>query len=1334
MSHPSDLIRAAEALIPHAMARDRHRARLKLKKIKQLPENTLSKKKYIDRLLRLQKQLNASKRKKEWRKHHLPTPGYPVVLPILEKKGEIISAIKKHPVLIVSGETGSGKTTQIPKFCLEAGRGINGKIGCTQPRRIAAVTVSDRIAEELGEVVGQSVGYKIRFTDKTRKDGFIKIMTDGILLAEAQHDPFLFEYDTLIVDEAHERSLNIDFVLGILKTLLETRKDLKLIITSATIDTEKFSKAFDDAPVIEVSGRTYPVEVEYMALDSVADEDDESTYVEKAVLAVDALQRNRSRGDILVFMPTEQDILETRELIEGRNYPNVTVFPLFARLSAADQKKVFGTIAGRKIIIATNIAETSITIPGIKYVIDTGLARIPRYSPRTRTTSLPISPISKSSADQRKGRCGRVQNGVCVRLFSEKDYESRPLYTPPEILRANLAEVILRMMSLNLGDISNFPFVDPPAAKSVSDGFDLLTELGAISQKSPLRRKTGKRFVLTPKGQLMSRIPVDPRISCMLIEARRQGCLKEVLIIASVLSIMDPRERPVEKAQAADEKHRPFSDPLSDFLTLINIWHRYHETKKQVVSNNQMKRFCKEHFLSYRRMREWQDIHSQLSDILKEAGLDQTGAPKKPAPEKKARFHPLYSAIHKSVLSGFLSNIAVKKENNIYKAPKGREVMIFPGSALFGKAPAWIVAGEVVQTSRIYARTVGSIDENWLEDIGKSLCKYTWQNPRWDSNRGEVTATEQVSLFGLIIVNQRRVSYGSINPKEATAIFIREALLLGGINTAFGFIRHNQNLIETVQNIENKLRKKDILISHEALFSFYENRLELCTNTRQLKQIIKKNQNDHFLRMNQKDLFRYMPDDEELALYPDQLRLGQQDYPCEYHFEPGEACDGLTVKIPLTMAPEIRADDLDWLVPGLHKEKITALIKGLPKSYRKQLVPVADTVDIILAEMPRNEAPLLTMLADYIHQRFGVNIPAPAWNTQSLPDHLKMRIAITGNNGKEIRSGREPSVLTQTGKAILKTDGLSPIKKKWERTGIEKWDFPDLPESIRFKEKNGTQWILYPGLKTDSSANRASTPQSINLVLFLDYHKAKTAHENGVAALYANTFSKDLRYLKKVLSLPPEAKKVVQNLGGAPYIEAQLYDRVMVDLFHKNIRKKVEFETYAETVFPLILKKGQEIIDQCLPVMVARYETKIQLETLKKENRFNPVAVQFFEELSNQLDRLVPPQFISLYDGHRIKNIPRYLEAMIIRAQRALVSMEKDQAKARDINVFADKLGELLAGLTPDTSRDKREAIEELFWSIEEYKVSVFAQELKTPIKISPKKLRLTINDIERMV
>ncbi|WP_291462798.1 ATP-dependent RNA helicase HrpA [Desulfobacula sp.] len=656
-------------------------------------------------------------------------------LPITHKKDEIITAIKKNSVVIISGETGSGKTTQIPKFCLEAGQGRKAMVGCTQPRRIAAITVAQRIAEELNESIGISVGYKIRFDDKTQPRTCIKMMTDGILLAETQADRFLKAYDTIIVDEAHERSLNIDFTLGILRDLVKKRKDLKLIITSATIDTQKFSNAFDNAPIIEVSGRMYPVETLYMPYLNQEDEKqtiEDQGYVEAAADAVNHLLSQSRSGDILVFMPTEQDIGETLELIQGKHHPGITVLPLFARLSAKEQSKIFSRQKTRKIIVATNVAETSLTIPGIKYVVDTGLARIPSYSPRTRTTALPVTPISQSSANQRLGRCGRVENGVCIRLFDEDDFGARPFFTSPEILRSNLAEVILRMIALNLGDVATFPFIDAPASKSIKDGFDTLIELGAIKEKKNKNRQTEKRaYALTKIGKIMAKLPIDPKLSRILIEADMKGCLKEATIIATALAISDPRQRPAEKSQAADQKHALFKDPSSDFITLLNIWNAYKSAEKKLKSRSRLKKYCQDHFLSFKRLREWNEIRGQIIRILKEHDIQgkqrvpfQTGTKGMKAKEFDIG-GPLYIALHKSLLSGYLANIALKKEKNIFNAAKGQQAMIFPGSGLFNNAGNWIVAAQFIKTSQLFARTVANIDPDWLEQIGKGLCTYT---------------------------------------------------------------------------------------------------------------------------------------------------------------------------------------------------------------------------------------------------------------------------------------------------------------------------------------------------------------------------------------------------------------------------------------------------------------------------------------------------------------------------------------------------------------------------------------------------------------------------------
>ena len=1336
------MLKKFESLLPKALSSDRHAIRREIIQIKQCAIKTAAENKIKKKLVRLEKKLQTSIKKKSWRKANRPKPIYNDALPIFSKKDEIIDSISKNQVVIISGETGSGKTTQIPKFCLAAKRGINGKIGCTQPRRIAATTVSKRIAEELGQELGKTIGYKIRFKDKTGPNGFIKIMTDGILLAETQNDPYLNEYDTIIVDEAHERSLNIDFILGILKTLLKTRKDLKIVITSATIDTEKFSKAFDNAPVIEVSGRMYPVEIRYLPIDSKLEENNEQTHIEMAVSTIDKLQIKSRSGDILVFMPTEQDIRETCELIKGRNYKDTIIFPLFARLAGSEQSKVFSQIPARKIIIATNIAETSITIPGIKYVIDTGLARISRYTPRSRTTSLPVTAISKSSANQRKGRCGRVENGVCIRLFSEQEFENRPLFTPPEILRANLAEVILRMISLKLGDISDFPFIDRPASKSIQDGFDLLYELGAIDPKSDKKKSKGKgRFSLTKKGKLMAKMPVDPRISRMLIEAQTQGCLEEIIVVAAALSIQDPRERPTEKAREADQIHKAFYDPSSDFITLLNIWRKYHQSRQKEKTTGSLKKFCKNHYLSFKRMREWCDIHAQISGVLKEYVIDDIKNQAKDAGIVKStssqtpviQDSPLYAAIHKSILSGFLSNIAVKKEKNIFQATKEKEVMIFPGSTLFNNAKTWIVAAEMVETSRIFARTCANINSDWLEKLGEDLCKYTYLHPHWERNRGEVVASEQVSLFGLIIVPQRPVSYGRINPDLASDIFIQSALVQGDLKKKFDFMLHNQKLVDEVRGMEDKIRKRDVLVSEAELFEFYHKKLKGCYDIRTLSKHIKKKESDLFLRMKPDDILRYHPDDKELSLYPDRINLGGHGFDCVYKFDPDKNEDGATVKIPSSYAPMVLSESLDWLVPGLYREKISALIKGLPKAFRKKLVPVANTVDVIINEMPKTKSSLITELGNFIYNRFGgLDIPASSWPADLLPDHLKMRISITDQKGKELRSSRNPSILRQN--ISVEADPKEPneiesARKKWERTGITCWDFPDLPESISIKDENKIKWFVYPGLQKTAKGKK-----SVNLRLFRLRDKAVDSHKDGITMLFTIYFSKDLKFLKKVLTLPKKKEKMANYFGGAQRFRKKLYQIIINNLFCKNIRSKDAFYSHAESVAPTILPKGRELLDRSLSVLDAYHETRTSLYDLETVHSDNNAALQFLKELREELKKLAPETFMDLYDTHRLIHLIRYIKAIDFRARRALVNFEKDRAKAKEVLLFTQSLNKQLQGLSLSASAEKKAAIEEYFWLIEEYKVSVFAQELKTPVRVSKKRLEKRLREIERMV
>ena len=1290
----------------------------------------------MQRVQRLESALDASARKREWRRTHRPRLDYPEDLPILARKDDIVATIMNHRVVVISGETGSGKTTQIPKFCMEAGRGIDGQIGVTQPRRIAAMTVAERIAEELGEPLGRSVGYKIRFDDHTGDETFIKIMTDGILLAETQGDRWLSAYDTLIVDEAHERSLNIDFVLGILKNLVDRRKDLKLIITSATIDTEKFSRAFDDAPVIEVSGRMYPVDVRYMPPDAASDDD--QTHVDAAAAAVRKLQAESPYGgDVLVFMPTEQDIRETCELLEGSRFTGAHILPLYGRLSAGEQSRVFKRLPGRKIIVATNVAETSITIPGIKFVVDTGLARISQYLPRSRTTALPVVPISRSSADQRMGRCGRVSNGVCIRLYGEEDYGNRPRFTPPEILRSNLAEVILRMIALRLGDIAAFPFIDRPADKNIQDGFNLLDELGAIVRKPS--GKGGKPSVgLTERGRMMARLPVDPRLSRMLLAAAEAGCLAEMTVLAAALSIQDPRERPTGKETQADQAHAPFKDSSSDFITILNIWNAYHETKKALKSISKMRGYCKKNFLSFRRMREWRDIHYQLTTILEEHGIRDQSRDRVPdlvrnlGPADRtsggeAAFTPFYTAVHTAILSGFLSNIATRKEKFIYRATREREAMIFPGSGLFKTSGPWVVAAEMVETSRLFARIVANIDVAWLEAVGGEQCRYAHANPRWEKNRGEVVADEQVSLFGLVIVPRRPVSYGKIDPDEASRIFIRSALVEGDIRQPFPFIAHNQSLIGEVRDIEDRVRRRDILVSEEDLCGFYAEKLgnRIC-DVRTLRRFLKGRKSDQFLRMQPEDLRRYHPDPEELDRYPDQVPLGNTVFPCDYVFDPGKREDGVTVQIPSSVAPSVPPEAVDWLVPGLLEEKITALIKGLPKEYRKQMVPVNTTVRTIVDEIPKNRGVLLTVLAEFIYRRFGVSIPASAWNEVDLPEHLRMRIAILGPAGEEIRSGRDPEVLRKSAVDPMNRDRFQAAKREWERVGITRWDFRDLPESLTLTGAGGETWVAYPGLKVEGDA--------LALHLYRDQVKAKAGHREGMVKLFSLCLAKDMKFLRKQVSLPKAADEAARYFGGVKSFENRVYESVLNDLFHRDIRTRAAFEAALEEVLPLIQKTAKGKLGVAVDILTAYHECRTEIFHLENISRANTGIIRFLSGLRDALANLVPEHFLDLYDNDRLVHLGRYVRAITIRARRAVENFERDQARAAEVKPHADRLTDLLKTLASGASNEKRAAVEAYFWMIEEYKVSLFAQELKTPIRVSPKRLDEKYGEVRRMV
>jgi ATP-dependent helicase HrpA len=1273
-------------------------------------------------LEKIEKRLEHSIHRSEKRRKDCPPIFCPSSLPITAHQDEIVAAIRSHRVIIVTGETGSGKTTQLPKLCLAAGRGVHGYIGCTQPRRIAAVTVAQRISEEMGDVVGNTVGYKIRFEEKLNRNSYIKIMTDGVLLMEAQADPFLNRYDTLIIDEAHERSLNIDFVLGILKTLLPRRRDLKLIITSATIDTGKFSRAFDNAPIIEVSGRLYPVEVRYAPPDPDNEEAGEWSYVEAAVSAVDALERRREAGDILIFMPTERDIRETCDLLEGRDHRDWTVYPLYARLSSAEQRRVFRAVRGRNIIVATNVAETSITIPGIRYVIDSGLARIARYNPRTRASGLPVEPISRSSADQRAGRCGRVQNGICIRLYAREDYEERPLFTPPEILRSNLAEVVLRMLALRIGDISTFPFVDPPGARNIKAGFNVLEELGAIERKAD-QRSGSSRYVLTPRGGVMARMPLDPRVSRMIIEAQNESCVDDVAVIAASLSSQDPRERPYEQEKEAERVHGAFVHPASDFITLLNIWKVYHAALAALKTQSQMRKFCRQHFLSYRRVREWQDIHDQIREIIEEEGIrsGREKLMKKEAADPSA----LYGKIHRSILSGYLSNIAMKKEKNLYATGGGKQAIIFPGSGLFNRGGSWIIAAEFVETARLFARTAANIENAWLEPLGGPLCRHSYSNPHWDRRRGEVVALEQVTLYGLPIVSGRTASYGKIDPADAARIFIQNALVECDLDRPFPFLIHNRRVIEEVLAMENKLRRRNLLADQEALVRFYEGRIGDICDVRSLHKRIRERGSDGFLRMKKEDVLQSIPDEEELSLYPDAWSLGKKSIPLTYRFDPGRPDDGVTLKIPVNLVPALPAEALDWGVPGLLKEKISALLKGLPKTHRVRLSPVGQATERILEKIEWGRGSLAQALSETLREEFDVDVTPASWSSIPIPDHLKMRFDVLDSSKKVVASGRDIGLLKEQTAPGEETAAIVETRRKWERNRIKTWDFDELPPRIEMEDDGGLSAILYPAL--------VRSEEGVHLRLFKDPKEAEDAHVEGVVALFEEHFKKELRYLRKHLTLPGETKKWAVYFSGERLVEESLYREVLRRLFGLPIRSQKAFLKHAEEIAPAILPSAQALLQEIKPVLEAYFQTRQTLHRLENTAPPGRNLKEFFSDIRARLAHLMPERFLEVHPRERWPDLVRYMKALSLRAEKGLLDQGRDQAKMEEIRVFDSRLKDLQKGLSSSTSAEKRERINEWAWMIEEYRISLFTQEMKTAYPVSRKRLTARLKEIEEI-
>jgi ATP-dependent helicase HrpA len=1330
-------IRQIKKTLDYAMIADYYNIARELKDIEQnkFKDVTIS----FNKLNSLNRILTLSNKRYQRRALSIPPLKYPQNLPISVNKQEIVDGIKNNQVIIITGETGSGKTTQIPKMCLAAGCGLRGVIGLTQPRRIAAVSIAQRIASELGEECSKSIAYKIRFEEKSSTEPLIKVMTDGILLAETVKDRNLLAYDTIIVDEAHERSLNIDFILGYLRTLLPKRKDLKLIITSATIDTEKFSDAFNKAPVIKVSGRMYPVEVRYQPVDPVKEEKGETTYIDEAVACVENLQKERRYEDILIFMPTQQDIRETCELLSKKC--SGLILPLYARLSGNQQKLIFSDARQQKIIVATNIAETSLTIPGIKYVIDAGLARILEYNPRSQTTGLPIKPISRSSAEQRKGRCGRVQNGICIRLYSQEEFSSKSLYTPPEIMRSNLAGVILRMLSLNLGAVTSFPFVDRPQPKSIRDGIDILRDLGALTKDDS--SEEADHYKLTPVGLTMAQFPLDPRVSRMLIEAQKEACVNEIAVIAAALSIQDPRERPYDKTDQASIAHAIFSHPESDFLTYLNIWNRYHGPLDSLPTQSKLRKFCRDHFLSYRRMIEWRDIYHQILDII-----DGKNKPAKSKEHIKIEIdQEIADKIHRCILSGYLSNIAQKKEKNFYNAANSRAVMIYPGSGLFNRAGSWIVAAEISMTSRVFARNVANIKSEWLEELGLDNCRYTYAAAHWEKNRGQVIAMEKVTLFGLTIIEQRPVAYERINPEEAKSIFIREALLTGEVPRKIPFLEHNLSLWNQVKTMEEKLRKRGLVVDEETIAHFYEQRLPLIFDIRSLLSFIKEKGSDDFLRFREEDLIASDPDPEEIAQYPDQIKIGEAAFACRYRFEPGKSDDGVTVKVPLGFVSRAAEENIDHYLPSLLQEKAICLLKSLPKSIRQRLPSPSHTAKLLLEQKSYLNKSLPQALSELLQDKYKVTVPRDAWALEKLPTHLNIRYSVIDEKGDEIKNSRDINLLQKELANTINTSALDNIRCDWEKEGITRWDFGQLPEQIPLTGIQGLIGYAYPALHVVDGL--------VNLRLFSDQKESIANHLQGVAALYTIHFADKLKQLKKNVTLNAAMKATAAKIGNPKHLEQSMINRVKKDLFFKLWRKQEDFIQHANTLNSKILPYGQQVFDSIAPVLNAFAETHTFVHKLIMKNTGNSPVLKFLKNIQAELGSLVPNDFPEYYTFDRMNDLPRYCKALALRAERGSLNLSSAQKKMKEVLIYSRQLQQMLTPNTNDFiplhteiheisqfkedilvnySAEKKSMIKELFWIIEEYKVSLFAQELKTPYPVSPKKLNQLIKEIESTI
>ncbi|MFN1147387.1 ATP-dependent RNA helicase HrpA [Serratia liquefaciens] len=1248
----------------------------------------------------LESDITAALQKVQSRAASCPKVTYPENLPVSQKKQDILQTIRDHQVVIVAGETGSGKTTQLPKICLELGRGVKGLIGHTQPRRLAARTVANRIADELETPLGGSVGYKVRFNDQVGENTLVKLMTDGILLAEIQQDRLLMQYDTLIIDEAHERSLNIDFILGYLRELLPKRPDLKVIITSATIDPQRFSRHFNNAPIIEVSGRTYPVEVRYRPVVDDADDTDRDQ-LQAIFDAVDELGRE-GPGDILIFMSGEREIRDTADALNRLNLPHTEVLPLYARLSNSEQNRVFQSHHGRRIVLATNVAETSLTVPGIKYVIDPGTARISRYSFRTKVQRLPIEPVSQASANQRKGRCGRVSDGICIRLYSEQDFLSRPEFTDPEILRTNLASVILQMTSLGLGDIAAFPFVEAPDKRNILDGVRLLEELGAI------KTADNGHYQLTPQGRQLAQLPIDPRLARMVLEAQKSGSVREVMIITAALSIQDPRERPMDKQQASDEKHRRFADKDSDFLAYVNLWDWLKEQQKE-HSSSQFRRLCRNDFLNYLRVREWQDIYTQLRQVVKELGLPVNSEPSD------------YRSVHTALLTGLLSHIGQKDaDKQEYTGARNARFSIFPGSGLFKKPPKWTMVAELVETSRLWGRIAARIEPEWIEPLAQHLVKHSYSEPHWSKSQGAVMATEKVTLFGLPIVAARQVNYSTIDPLLCRELFIRHALVEGDWQTRHAFFSANLKLRAEVEELEHKSRRRDILVDDETLFSFYDQRIP--------GEVISGRHFDNWWKNAAKQNADLLSFEKEMLIKDGANKVSALDYPNTWHqgnlklrltyqFEPGTDADGVTVHIPLPILNQVEDQGFEWQIPGIRRELVIALIKSLPKPVRRNFVPAPNYAEAFLGRVTALELPLLDALERELRRMTGVTVSRDDWQWEQVPDHLKMTFRVVGEKHKTLLEGKNLTALklqlkdkVQETLSAVADDGL-------EQSNLHIWSFGKLPEFYEQK-RGGYSMKAYPALVDEKD--------SVAIRLFDSEQEQQQAMWQGTRRLLLLNIPSPIKYLHE--KLPNKAKL---GLYFNPY--GRVLD-LIDDCISCGIDKLIAEHggpVWQEEDFARLQEKVRAELNETVVGVAKQVEqilTAVFNINKRLKGRVDISLALALSDIKNQLGGLVYRGFVTNNGWKRLSDTLRYLQAIERRLEKLATDPHRDRAQMLRVEQVQQAWQQWLNKLPPKRQQD--EEVKEVRWMIEELRVSLFAQQLGTPYPISDKRILQTIEQL----